>query len=64
MPNLISVAAVEGSTGTLSGVITEEMMSGVLDEVISLLPVCMPTMITFMGIRKGIGFVRSILKSA
>lgn len=54
-----------GTTGTvLSGVVTQNMMNGVLDEIIGVLPVCLPVLITFIGIRKGISFVIGILRSA
>jgi hypothetical protein len=49
---------------TLSTVVTSELMSGVLDEVIGLLPVCIPVMIGFIGLRKGISFIQSVLHSA
>lgn len=48
----------------LSNVVTTSMLSGVLDEVVSLLPVCIPVMIGFIGLRKGIAFVQNILHSA
>lgn len=48
----------------LDGVITSAMLSGVLDEIVGLLPVCIPVMISFIALRKGIGFVQSILHSA
>lgn len=48
----------------LNTVVTETMLSGVLDEVVSLLPVCIPVMIGFIGLRKGIAFIQSILHSA
>lgn len=48
----------------LAGVVTNSMLSGVLNEVIGLLPVVVPTMITFIGLRKGISFIQSILHSA
>ena len=48
----------------LKTVVTAEMLSGVLDEVVGLLPVCVPVMITFIALRKGIAFVQSILHSA
>jgi len=48
----------------LNNVVTAEMMSGVLDEVVGLLPVCIPVMIGFIALRKGIAFVQSILHSA
>lgn len=51
-------------TSQLSTVVTADMMSGVLDEVISLLPVCVPVMIGFIGLRKGIAFIQSVLHSA
>lgn len=48
----------------LAEIVTAEMLSGVLDEITGLLPVCIPVMIGFIAIRKGIGFVQSILHSA
>lgn len=48
----------------LDGVVTAEMMSGVLDEVIGLLPVVIPVMIGFIALRKGISFLQGILHSA
>lgn len=48
----------------LSSVVTAEMLGGVLDEVVALLPVCIPVMIGFIALRKGISFVSSILHSA
>ncbi len=54
-----------GTSGTvLSGVVTSAMMNGVLDEVIGLLPVTVPVMISFIGLRKGISFIGSVLHSA
>lgn len=63
MANLL-IAAGASTTGVLSGVVTQEMMSGVLDEIIGVLPVCLPVMITFIGIRKGISFVTGVLRAA
>ena len=51
-------------TGTLSSVVTSQMISGVLDEMVGLLPVVLPTMIGFIGLRKGISFLQGILHSA
>lgn len=66
MPNLtlVAAAATGESTGVLSKVVTQQMMSGVLDEIIGVLPVCLPVMITFIGIRKGISFVTGVLRAA
>ena len=52
------------STGVLSTVITSKMLQGVLDEIVGILPVCIPVMITFIALRKGIAFIQSILHSA
>ena len=62
MYNVLTVAC--EATGKLANVVTAEMMGGVLDEVIDLLPVCVPVMIGFIGLRKGIGFIQSVLHSA
>lgn len=48
----------------LSTVITANMLNGVLDQIVGLLPVVMPVLVGFIGLRKGIAFVRSILHSA
>lgn len=48
----------------LDTVITAEMLGGVLDEIVGLLPICIPVLIGFIGLRKGIAFVQSILHSA
>ncbi len=66
MPNvaLFAAAASSSAGGVLSKVVTQEMMSGVLDEIIGVLPVCLPVMITFIGIRKGISFVTGVLRAA
>lgn len=48
----------------LEGIVTSTMLSGVLDEVVGLLPVCIPVLITFIALRKGISFIQGILRSA
>lgn len=48
----------------LASIVTSEMLGGVLDEVIALLPVCIPVMIGFIALRKGISFIQGILHSA
>jgi len=58
------MAFLDGATTTLSTVVTAELLSGVFDEIVALLPVCIPVMVGFIAIRKGIGFVRGILHSA
>lgn len=49
---------------TLSGVVTSSMLSGVLNEIVGLLPVVVPTMIGFIALRKGISFVLGMLRAA
>ena len=51
-------------TGVLATVITSNMLQGVLNEILGILPVCIPVMITFIALRKGIAFIQSILHSA
>lgn len=51
-------------TSVLSSIVTEDMLTGVLSEITSLLPICIPVMIGFIAIRKGIGFVQHILRAA
>lgn len=48
----------------LAAIVTSEMMSGVLDEIVGLLPVVIPVMIGFIGLRKGISFLQGVLHSA
>ena len=55
---------VEASTSVLGKVVTEEMLGGVLNEILGILPICVPVMITFIALRKGIAFIQSILHSA
>ncbi len=62
MPFIIAAASENGSV--LAGVVTSAMMNGVLTEVTGLLPATIPTMVSFIGLRKGISFVVSILHSA
>ena len=50
--------------GVLASIVTANMISGVLDEIVGLLPVILPTMIGFIGLRKGISFLQGVLHSA
>jgi len=59
-----NVVATATTTTGLADIITADMMGGVLDEVVALLPVCIPVMIGFIALRKGISFVQGILHSA
>ena len=48
----------------LKTVVTADMLGGVLDEVIGVLPICLPVLISVIALRKGIAFIQSILHSA
>lgn len=48
----------------LNTVFTAEMVGGVLDEVVGVIPIVVPVAITFIAIRKGISFVLGMLRSA
>ena len=59
-----------GSGGSVSGnnklsdIINNSMLQNVLAEVVAVLPIVMPVLITFISIRKGLAFVLSSLRSA
>lgn len=48
----------------LSKVVNKEMLTGVLNEVTSLLSIVIPVAVGFIGLRKGISFLQSILHGA
>ena len=54
----------DAATTTLSTIVTADMIGGVLDEIVALLPVIIPVMIGFIGLRKGISFLQGVLHSA
>lgn len=61
---ILTKGVAAASSSVLAGVVTADMMSGALDEVIGLLPVAIPVMIGFIGLRKGISFLQGILHAA
>lgn len=44
--------------------VTADMMTGVLTEIKSLLPIVAPAVIGFIGFRKAWGFIKSAIKGA
>lgn len=48
----------------LDDVVTTSLLSGVLDEIVGLLPVVIPVMVSFIALRKGISFIQSVLHGA
>lgn len=59
MPTMLTATAAD-----LSSIVTAEMLSGVLDQIVGILPVVIPVMIGFIGLRKGISFLQGVLHSA
>lgn len=53
-----------GAASGLADIVTADMMKGVLTEITGLLPVVVPVMVGFIGLRKGISFLQSVLHSA
>lgn len=52
------------AAGVLSKIVTSSMLSGVLTEITSMLPVIIPALIGFIAIRKGISFLIGTLRGA
>lgn len=48
----------------LSTIVTADVLSGVLDQVVNVLPTVIPVCIGFIAIRKGISFVLGMLRAA
>lgn len=48
----------------LKDVVTTSTLNGVLDEIVGLLPVVIPVMVSFIALRKGIAFIQSVLHGA
>ena len=65
-PMAVTEAATEvvEVAGTLSTVVSGDMLSGVLGEILGMLPVVIPVMIGFIGLRKGISFLQGVLHGA
>lgn len=54
----------ESTIFNLADIVTLDMLGGVLDQVTGVLPVVIPTLVVFIGIRKGISFVMGALRKA
>ena len=48
----------------LKDIITADMLTGVFNEVVGMLPVVIPVSVGFMSIRKGLKFLFSTLRAA
>ncbi len=49
---------------TLASVVTADMVKGVFNDILSMLPVIVPAAVGFIGIRKGLSFLFGTLRSA
>ena len=56
--------ALTAVSGQVASAVSADMLQGVLDELIALLPVVIPVMIGFIGLRKAISFLQGVLHSA
>lgn len=54
----------ETATTVLSTIVNANMLKGVLNEITGILPVVIPTLISFIAIRKGISFLIGTLQGA
>ncbi len=61
MPGISFLTA---ATSQLASVVTADMLSGVLTEVTGLLPVVLPVSISWLALRKGLGFLFSTIRRA
>ena len=52
------------TVATLASIVTADMIQGVLDQILALLPVLLPALIGFIAVRKGISFLLGSLRSA
>lgn len=62
MDYLVTVATATGTT--LADAVSSADLTGVLNEIVALLPIVIPVVIGFIGLRKGIKFLFSTLRSA
>ena len=64
MPVFLSGTSGTGTVSHLSDVITADMMNGVFSEILGVLPVVVPAVVTFIAFRKGLSFVMGALRKA
>lgn len=61
---LSGLALTTTTANTVATAINGVDLSSILEEVVSLLPVVLPTIVAFLGIRKGISFLIGSLRRA
>lgn len=52
------------ATTVLGSIVTSNLLQGVLDEIVGVLPVVIPALIGFIAVRKGISFVIGSMRRA
>lgn len=51
-------------TAILNGVFTSSNLSGVMNELVAVIPTVIPVAIAYMGVRKAIAFVLGLIRQA
>lgn len=64
IPFFLLTGDTSATTTVVANAITNVDLSGILNEVVALLPVLLPTLVGFIGIRKAISFAIGSLRRA
>lgn len=64
MLGFLTSGGASAAANTVATALANVDMTGVLDELIALLPLVLPVVIAFIGVRKGISFVIGSLRRA
>lgn len=64
MPTVLLSGTTPTTVTHLADVITGDMVSGLFNEIFGLLPVLIPTAVTFLAVRKGLSFFLGFLRKA
>ena len=61
---MFKLVPVGGSSVSISDYVSSDILSGVLDNVLALVPACLFVVISYLGIRKAVVFLRDVLHAA
>ena len=61
---IFKLVPVGGSSVSISDYVSSDILSGVLDNVLALVPACLFVVISYLGIRKAVVFLRDVLHAA
>lgn len=62
--NVVTSSGVIAAGSVVSGVVTSQMMTAVMSELVGTLPVVIPAVVVMIGVRKAVNFVLGMLRSA